>query len=678
MRLSARKVLAAPIEQLHKDLRGEFTLVFDDGEMEVDARSTILSAHVWEFHRRYPKVPLLKAHHVKTLTEKSEYGSSTHLKLINRVLWDTRDAYLGDENAPSQMQLAALVYETSNRIYNDLVTKTDEYIVSLDITDFIEIANSPKVKEVLDHPEENGAYINKAYSAISHALKQDESLKNNNLSRVVRAGLVRHAQVLQCLGPRGYVTDLDSHYFPKPITRSFMQGMRSFYNILIESRSSSKSLGANKDQISSAEYFARRLQILDQIVERVHPGDCGSTKYLHWRVRDAEYDQYGNVSRPSDLTTLEGLYYLTDQGELKAIKSSDKHLLGKHLKIRSIVAGCNHPDPNGVCATCLGEIALSIPPGTNLGHLCASYLTEKISQSILSTKHLQSGSGGDEKLTLRKVHQVLLAISKIGLGYNFDKSLEKCSEVYMVLAPSSVSGLVDLNNVDNVEELATTHVSEITAIGLVAIDKEGNEFNHLLTLEVDKKKASFTYAMLRHVKKVLWHFDTKGNYRISLKGWDYHQAAFRLPQRQYSMDDFGNEVAAVIESSVKRLKEEESKSVEESLVSISDLVNSKISVSLAILSVVVLGSMLRSRIRQDYYLPKAGTSREIGVAKDTIFNRSMSGVIAYDAAAARITDASSLFNDHRPQLPMDIFVKPQEVITDKYRYSLYFKDPAGK
>lgn len=674
-RYRARAMLEVSTAELHDLLQGEFTLVMDDGDLEVTARSTILSSYIWDFHRLYPDTPLLKEHHFASIISSKPYANSTHIKILERVLFCVYETYKDKSHGPDTNILAKRAYEITNNIYNDMVIRAEEYVVSLDITDFIEIMNAPKVKEVLDNVSESPTYVENCYKVLKEALHMTPSLYHNNLALATRSGLVREGQTLQCVGPRGFVTDVDSHYFKFPITRGFAKGLRNLESNLIESRSSAKSLASNKILLSGAEYFSRRLQVLDQIVETVHEGDCGSTNYLRWKVRAKELDEHGRQLRPSDLDILQGKYYLDEKsGKLSILKSNQTDLIGKTIKIRSPIAGCAHPDPNGICSVCFGDLSLSVPKQTNIGHLCSATMMQQSNQNILSTKHYLDGAslGGD--IRIPPEYADYLIVSKSGHGYMFNPAL-KDKENYIVLTPQSVTGLVDLPGVTKVEDLSLTHVSDITAIGLRSIDKTGIEDQKLLQVAVDRRKASFTYPFLDHIKKVGWSFDEKGNYVISLQGWNYNSSALRLPMRQYNMSDHADSISIAIESNQERLKEkEESQSAEDELIELSDLVNSRLNVNIALLEVILLGSLVRSIEKNDYYIPKAGTEKQMSVAALTISNRSLSGMIAYDAMAQKLVNPSSMFHDNRPQLMMDVFIKPQETIEDPYRYEKYYRD----
>lgn len=160
-----------------------------------------------------------------------------------------------------------------------------------------------------------------------------------------------------------------------------------------------------------------------------------------------------------------------------------------------------------------------------------------------------------------------------------------------------------------------------------------------------------------------------------MKGWDYSRALMKLPQRQYNMSDHAQAISVAIESNQEKLKERDgSHSPEDILIELSDLVNSKLKVNIALLEVILLASLIKSKQQDNYYIPKNYSTKELTVARDTIANRSLSGTCAYDAMAQRLMHPSSLFHDHRPELLMDVFIKPEETINDPYRFSKIFDD----
>jgi len=395
LRIRARKLLEFTTAELWEKLAGEFLLVFDDGEIKTNHMETLYSSYAWEFHRMFPKTKMLMKHHVRRVVGKGQIGSKTHLVLLGNACWSVHDAYKNDLY-PDRDKLAELVYQFTNTMYNDLSYRSEGWVVSIDILDFVGVITHPTVHAVLEQVEPTRESVNDALKKISDTLDNEKDLENNPLVRVVKSSLVNRAQVLQCVGPRGVVTDVNSYEFTTLITRGFAQGFRLLHDLMIESRSAAKSLFFSKSPLEQAEYFSRRLQLLCQTVRNLHHGDCNSGKYLAVKIRPAQYYMNEKIA-DCDLDHWEGKYYLDElSGELKAIKKSDDHLIGRTLKIRSVIAGCAHPDPYGVCSTCFGELAYSVPPKTNIGHMCATSMTQKSSQSVLSVKHSDSGGSSDD------------------------------------------------------------------------------------------------------------------------------------------------------------------------------------------------------------------------------------------------------------------------------------------
>jgi hypothetical protein len=662
MKILARKLNEFSVEQLWENLVGSFTLVFDDGEMEVSAKETIYSHYVWEFHRKYPNAPLLKSHHVRSTIKTGRLGANTHIKLIGTVLWDIFDNYTQLEKVQFVDDLAKLAYRVTNKLYNELTYRLEDSVVSLDIVDFIQILENPKVKNVLDNMQPTSDDINKAYAALDYALLKDEDLKQNPLAKGAKSRLIKQAQILQCLGPRGMVTDIDSNYFPEPIMRGYVRGFRSIYDSMIESRSAAKALYFSKKDLQDAEYFSRKLQLLCQTVKNLHHTDCGSTNYLNWHVRPAVY-QDGEKISSSDIDYLLGKYFLDpDTNKLRPIRPSDTYLEGKTIKVRSVIAGCNHPDHYGICSVCFGELANVVPANTNIGQLCSTTLTQKSSQSILSTKHLDSNSSA-EAIVILQEDKRFIKVSSSGSEYLLSDHL-KGKGVKLIISSAEASSLTDVANVTDVHKLAMTRVSEITTVGFM-VENKGLQITPI-ELNRGKRYASLTYAALDFIKRKGWSVDEKENFIIDLDGWNFNDPVFSLPARHFNMSDVTQTIAAMLESNMEDVRNSSDvKAPEAIVVELYDLVNKYLSVNLAVLEVTLLGALVRSNDSGDYRIPKGFTNREMGASKRTIPSRSLGGAMAYEYHYNTLIDPRSHIKANRSEHPFDVMLLPQEVLDSR-------------
>lgn len=671
-KIKARTLLNYATDELWEILNGPLILVFDDGEIITNAKETLYSSYAWRFFKQFPDTPFLCKHHIQHTLGKSKLGSKTHLKFLGDVMWDVHEEYkTKTEEVSLRDNLAKIVYQITNEMYSDLTYRVEEDVVSIDITDFIEIMEHDDIKPILTSLTPDQASIDRAYTALKAILMNETKLPHNPVVKAVQAGLVDINQVLQSLGPRGFLTDIDSVIFTTPVMRGYVQGLRSFHDSMVESRSSAKSLFFSKSPLEDAEYFSRKLQLLCQIVDTLHPGDCGSQHYLTWHMVGPMKDNEGAVTYKGDLPYLEGKYYLdVETKTLKSIKKADTHLYGQTIQIRSVVAGCDHPDPHGFCATCFGELALSVPANTNIGHMCSTSMTEKSSQSVLSVKH-SDGSSVVSGIELAKEYWPFLRVTEDSYSYLLSPDL-KGKPVRLVVRQEEASGLTDLTIVDDVNDLNITRVSSITEIAIktaITIPTTGEIVEDAITIPVslDKRLASFTYEFLAYIKETGWHPDDKGNLGIDMRHWDVTKPMMTLPLKHFNMSDHSESIAKIIESRVDDLQDRSKIGAPvQTLYELYELVNSKLNVNIAVLETIIYAAMVVDATTNNYNLPKPWTGKALGVSSSTIPGRSLSAAMGYERHRDTIINPASFFNENRPSHPADVFLMPQEAIMDMH------------
>ncbi len=659
-RLSARYLIGYTTEELWDILVGKFILVFDNNEeMETDYRATLYSSYFWDFHRLHPDTPLLPRHHVDYVLKGKSLNSGTHLKLLGLVFKDVIDKY-GFDTPESRDHLVKMIYVITNKIYNDLQLRIEKYVVGIDILDFINVIEHPAVKPVLDTMHRTREDIDNSYDVLLDVLNNDPNLHRNAVARAVRSKATRTNQVLQCVGPRGFLTDIDSLIFPVPITRGYVKGIRRLHDSLIESRSAAKSLFFSEDPLQDAEYFARRLQLQTMVVERVHYGDCGSQEYLPWKIKPPEYEK-GKLLFEGDLAFMEGKYYFdADAGQLKILSERDTHLYGKTVLLRSPVAGCQHPDPHGVCSTCLGVLSQNVPPNANIGHLAAATMTQKTTQSVLSTKHYDGSSEVDD-IVLNEQGRRFFSIGADGSTYFLRKEL-KDKPPMLIFSSLEVSGISDIFLVESVDKINISRVSEIDIVG-VQIDEGENSTILPISVSLNNRFAMLTKEFLEFARQYRWTIDERENFVFDMTYWDFTKPIMTLPKKHYNMSDHSHAVAQIIESRVKDITERSKRSSPAStLGELFDIVNVKLNVKLMLLEVIIYAAMIVSAKDDDYRLPKPHTDKGLGVTSVTMRHRSLSAQMAFEEQAITIKSPVSFFKLRRPDHVMDAFLKPYEVV----------------
>lgn len=674
MRIFARDLLKFDNPTIWDNLRGEFTLVFDDGEIETSHHTTCYSHVFWAFHREFPDCPLLKRHHVDTLIGRSVLTADTHRKLFDNIVWELHDLYR--DRGLTMDSIVERVYWYNNQLHNECMVRLGKYIPGLDIRDFIEVMEHPIVRAneqlLKDEPKDtnsvrNQQIIDQVTDNVKKVITSSSYLPNNPVVRAVQSNLVRAAQAYQSLGVRGYLTDTDSKIFPYPIMTGWINGLHKIHDVLIESRSAAKALFNSKAPLQDAEYTSRKYQIVGIGLKTLHPGDCGSDKYLTWFVKPVEYGHDNSALTKGDLQGLVGKYYINPKtNKLDIVREDDTHLIGTTIKIRSPIAGCYHHDPYGICSTCFGEMADNLPPRTNIGYTANATVAGESSQNILSTKHYD-GSAVIETIVISTEDRPFIRASADNSSYIL-LAQKNAKKIQISISANEAMSLTDIMDVKDVHELEITRVTAMTSMSIVVTDKHGVINYYPVCICIDKRLSSFTHRMLAHIKKVGWTIDTsddKGRFLFDMDGWDFDQPITSLPFRHVNMSDHARAISEIIESRTGELKARNTNEAPEAILAdLYDVVNKRLDINLADLEVMLLGSMVVDSEAGDFRIPKPWTSRGVGVTTVTIPNRSLSGAMAFQDHSTFLTSPSSFYSLNRPSLPMDVFICPQEVVED--------------
>ncbi len=659
-RFSVHTLLGMTTEDLWQSLFGPFILVMDDGDIVTNHREVLYSSYCWDLIREFPLKRVTKEHHVASVTNGRPLGSNTHLNLLAQVAWSVHDEYVNPDLVPTPSttldHLARRVYEITNLMYNDLTYRLEEYVVSLDITHFVDITDHPGIiaarKPLYEKPlaKVSDEDLRDCYAAMTNVIRNDSSLDHNLLARASRAGTIKHEQLLQCVGPRGRVTEVDSVNFNLPILRSFVEGYRSIYDSAVESRSSAKALLNAQAPLKGTEYFSRRLQLMSMNIQHLHRGDCGTLRYIPWKMEKA------------DLRRLAGKYYLDEEKNvLKILKGDESYLVNKLVPIRSVML-CNHPDPMGICSTCFGALANSVPDHTNIGHLCCMVLTEKSSQSVLSTKHLDS-SASIEALLLHEHDRMYLKVGVDDNSYLMATQL-KGVQVKLVFEAKFIPNIRDVRDIDAVENLTINRYSSVPVIGLQVIQANKTDYVDVVT-EWKGRVSSLTHEFLEHMREVGWTTNAEGNYEVDMATWDWNKPVLALPLKHYNMAEHSREIAGMLESSVEEMQNRDKNLTPAvALQQLYDLVNQKLDVNMTILDLVLKQAMIVSAEKRDYSMPKGWMPKPgFGVMSQSMLNRSLSAAMAFEGHRDVIVNPISYIQKNRLPHPFDAVLMPYEALS---------------
>ena len=652
---NARDTLQFTVDDI-MGLEDDVTIIYEDGKEVVSTnRMLLMNSFFWEFHRRYPLTPILSTHCIEHIMKTGMYKSGTHMELLSILFRDT--AEYNQLLTPKDTEvLRVLTYEVVNRIYNEMTQVSEEYISSIDILDFLEVVRHPVIKEIVSNTNPTSGSIYSAYDKLVKVLMTDEGLSKNRLVRAARKGIVNTNQLLQCIGIRGFVSEVDDSILTHPVMSNYAEGIKTCYEYLADSRSAAKALYFAGSNLEDAEYFARRLSLLCVTVERINYSDCGSTRYLEWRVQPPRYDDNGLLAYVGDLTTIVGKYYLDETtNTLKEIKTSDVHLNGQLLKLRSPLF-CKTKDHHEVCEVCFGVLAKNISPYANLGHLCAASVTKKSSQSVLSTKHLLI-SAVSILQTLSEVAADFMTINCVDSTYSIKEKMKgKVASIWV--DAEKAKGLIDVYNTESLDDLLPSRIFNINSIALEVL--EGDLMVKIpITLTNSKKGAVFTIEFLHYLKEHGW--DTANNaFRLPLDKWDFKHPIFKLPETEYSYSDHSKSIAKVIESKMAEISDRTKAGTPVStLQELFALVNSKLQVNLAPLETIIYAGMVPNK--SNFGLSRGAEEPVMAVSSLLIYSRSLSPALAYQRQHETLLNSNSYIKGNRPDSIMDVFICPAEV-----------------
>lgn len=564
----------------------------DDGEVETIIEEITLSWFLWEFHRLYPKTPCLTSHVMANLTI-SPKAHMDYLAVVQRDAYENsrEDEY---EDILPYNQVAFSVY---NDIYNFLSGKLTKFMTSISILDYLDVMDHPKVKAANDRVKlgkrVTSREIAETYDEITEILKTDESLSGNPISDAFKYKLVSIGQILQDIGPRGFVSDVDSHIFSFPIRVGYAEGMSDLADYIAESRTGTTAEIMTGDPMRDSEYLNRLMQMSVSRVKKIHYGDCGTDITFPWAIKAEKH-----------LKDMYGIYYVNEEtGEQEPIEpSKHKHLVGKPIQIR-LVYGCVYPDRETVCAKCFGDLAHNIRPSDVVGHISAIEHQSPQSQEILSYKHLTT-SASEYGIYLDEAAHKLFDVKHadyltyVKPGINLDG-------LKFRLPLSSLSGFESLSKVKTWGQVSPSRVSDVVEI--LITDKQGDQFPAIVA-DPDNP-VYFSIEALKFLVETNYEVLENGDYEFDMTGWDNNLPIFRIPKIQFDVLEYAKSLEVFIkgpESSGRKGKQQTIVDFQEplpALVELYDMVSARLSVNLSHLQCVVLASMAEDPENYDYRLP---------------------------------------------------------------------------
>lgn len=651
LQLRPRELLKYPTDLLFSPemINSRFDVAFDDGvTLNISQKQLTLNRYFWELFTNYPTTPIPSQVCISVMHKKGTIlNADTHktaLEKIFKYICDSCGLHSNDQMLP----LLKHVQVVHNWFYNDLILgKLSSHMSTISARDLIQVATHPKIEEIHREMTEMPDSMDAAYKTISKFLNDPTNgMANNNFVHAIRSGAVNSNQANQCIGPRGVIASIDRKAYRHPVMTGFITGLRRLYDVLIESQTAAKALLATDSSIRDSEYLSRQLQLLAMVIERVVYGDCGSTSYVDMLV-----------TQPV-LNNLKGCYYLCEiDNVLKMVTGDETHLLNKVIKLRNVL-GCKLSNKHHVCSTCCGEISNNLKSNTNIGYAYIAYLMEKITQMILSTKHL-THSVKNSGIILTGLAANYFAAAETGhllLKPNLNKSKLK-----VTLFSNQLVRLVDVFSLPH-NKVSLSRIGEITSV--VITDSSGKIVQeHDLDMTYMDRSCILTKEFLIYIKSSALETDSRGNFIVPLDGWDATSPMFFSPLKEKNITSFINTLASIIQTQY-----EKSECPYEKLDRAFSHVLEQFNCNFTIIQTLILATTIASAERKDFSIAR-GVIDPVSRSETVLMaNRSLGQVLPYEVQTRVLySDFTKYRKTGRPRHPMDVFFTPNAVVKAELR-----------
>ncbi len=375
--------------------------------------------------------------------------------------------------------------------------------MSLTVSTFLDLADRvPRFNEIMKTHIDESLQPSEVEEVISRLKKEMVDIILNddeyNMLRplIASGGGIKIDQLSEFAISGGLKPDLNGNTIPITINSNFIYG--GFNNLIyyyLDSLAGRKSVIMNFSVMGKSGHFARLSNMLSLTVTLADDlFDCGSVHPVARFIKDKEV-----------LSRLTGRYYLeTLNTEYKFLTLEDTHLIGKTIYVRSPTTCASK---NGICEMCYGDM-YKYNKNINVGGYAATKMTRKVSQDVLSAKHiLQTFS---EKITFSddfdKYFQlygdeIIIDIKpdvditnlRLSLPKGWNIPNEDYSNDFEVFTTNVIY-------IDNVLTKERTEIRELNNIDLIMSDNLVQALSH--TTKKDKDKNSCPLSDLQDEEKM--------------------------------------------------------------------------------------------------------------------------------------------------------------------------------
>lgn len=643
-------MVITPRELLNLDpvavLRGNYkdtVIHYDDGTKITHRHQEVaFNRFCWELAKPYPDFKIVPFYDVSTFLGKKEFNFDTHAKLLERIFEGICEGY-GLVSYAQKTPLIIATMNLKNMMFNKLILNIGADVTLLDATDIVSLYKHENIKAIRDDFQPTPDGVARSYRAIAGVMSSKEL--DNSLVDAFNSKSINANQVNQCIGPRGFVTNINRTVFGEPIRNGFIYGMDTLYELIAESLTAAKALTASESHIRTSEYASRRLQMLAMSVTGVVVGDCGSEDYTEMGITELR------------LRNMQGIYYLDEEtGKLACIKGDEEHLLGKVLKLR-LATRCKIKNPAHVCSVCLGAVSHNFKDNSNVGYVLISYLMAKISQAMLSKKHITASVMSD----VIELEGPAARWLKTEGDFIYLSSVVRPKKAVIVLPYEQLSRLADVLNMSKsnvgIERLGELNIVEFYPDGL-----DGT--SETLHITNGDRGSVLSSALLDYIRTTDITVDRRNNFVVPLKDWDMKEPLFRNLLKETDLLGFVHRFAKLAEAMSTKKDSVQTRTPTEKLFAMFDAILEVSNSNLSAIAVLAYATSVYNPDNGDYNLGRWAVEERSDTVTNIMRNRSLSQFMLYEQQSAALKSPFHLFKEGpRQPHPMDALFIPREIMS---------------
>ncbi len=624
----------------------------DGTTFETNTAKMEVSSMFWGFFEKYKLLKARPEHFIQDVP----ISNKDIQNLQSTFIRDIHETY--KSRGYCKEEAWKVLEETSESVYNTTILEYGEYLVSAGSIELSEIYNHPEITKIRNGIKKNSKSITKAQKDTMKIMRTCPTLSRNPFIIDLRTGNVKAEQFLQVILIRGFNTDLDDYIYKVPIMGNYFAGITDPAEVLMESTLAGKALLHQGAPLEQTEYANRMIQQTSAHVDLLIKGDCGSKSYAEMKVT-------------SDLfSVMDGLYYLDSNDRLKPLTQEDDHLIGETVKFR-VPFYCGYRHMQCICETCYGDLAHSIPYGSNIGTIAATNSNSEVSQLVLKVKH------SEDSADIEPIH-----ISSRAKEYIFSSEDGEDIHLNQRLGLEGIKLLISTSPKDKIlygsrlpvlkpEDMTDDNIHNITEFDSVTFEHPAEDGKRPMRYHVDvsrgNRRSALTIEFIQYMASQECKINDNGVYEVSLTDWNYNNPVFRLPRLHLSMRDFSNEVLTFIRSSSDSTSTNLSQSKQlrhyddptRALIDLATVFNSKVPVHMTHISIVMLAMMVSRDGSYGYLTPPLGVPTRFATYNEIQTNRSLGSLFAYQGGYSQInTTITQPLNTVRPPHLYDPMLLP--------------------